>query len=52
MVFGTVGTGGCGSVIGTEVVVGREPSCWVGKGLGEGAGKEQGEVSGKDQGRV
>ena len=42
VVFGTVGTGGC-SAIGMEVVVGREPGCWVGKGLGEGAGKEQGE---------
>ena len=51
MVFGTVGTGDC-SVIGIEVVDGREPGCWVGNGLGEGAGKEQGEVAGKDQGRV
>ena len=24
-----------------EVVSGREPGCWAGKGLGEGAGKEQ-----------
>ena len=52
VVFGTVGTGGCGSVIGVEVVAGREPGWWVGKGLGEGAGKEQGEVAGKNQGRV
>ena len=41
MVFGTVGTGGC-SEIDIEVVSGREPGCWVDKGLGEGAGKEQG----------
>ena len=39
-------------MIGMEVVAGREPGCWVGKGLGEGAGKDQGEVDGKDQGRV
>ena len=51
MLFGTVGTGGC-SVIGTEVVADREPGCWVGKGLGEGAGEEQGYVAGQDQGRV
>ena len=51
MVFGKVGTGGC-SVIGMEVVAGREPGCWVGKGLEEGAGKEQGEVAGKEQGWV
>ena len=44
MVFGTVGTGNYGSVIGMEVVAGRGPGCWVGKGLGG--------VSGKDQGRV
>ena len=35
MVFGTVGTDNC-SVIGMEVVAGREPGCWVGKGLGGG----------------
>ena len=52
MVFGTVGTGDYGSVIGMDVVASREPSYWVGKGLGEGAGKEQGEVSGKEQERV
>ena len=52
VVFGTVGTGGCGAVIGMEVVSGRDTVCWGGKGLGEGAGKEQGEVAGKDQGRV
>ena len=51
VVFGTVGTGGC-SAIGMEVVADREPSCWVGKGLGEDDGKEQGEVAGKEQGRV
>ena len=33
VVFGTFGTGGC-SVIGMEVVAGRELGCWVGKGLG------------------
>ena len=43
VVFGTVGTGGC-SVIGMEVVVVKEPGCWVGKGLEEGAGKDQGSV--------
>ena len=43
MVFGTVGTGGC-SAIGIEVVAGREPGCWVDKGLGEGAGKDQEQV--------
>ena len=43
VVFGAVGTGGC-SAIGMEVVSGREPGCWAGKGLGEGAGKEQGRV--------
>ena len=52
VVFGTVGTGGYGFVIRMEVVAGREPGCWVGKGLGEGAGNEQGEVACKDQGRV
>ena len=52
MVFGTVGTGDYGSVIDMEVVAGREPGYWVGKGLGEGAGKDQGEVAGKDQWRV
>ena len=44
---GTVGTGGC-FAIGIEVVVGREPGCWVDKGLGEGAGKERGEFAGKE----
>ena len=44
LVFGTVGTGDYGSVIGMDVVSGREPGCWVGKGLGEVAGKEQGRV--------
>ena len=43
VVFDTVGTGGC-SAIGMEVVAGRGPGCWVGKGLGEGADKEQGRV--------
>ena len=52
VVSGTVGTGDSGSVVGMEVVAGREPGCWVGKGLGEGAGNEQGEVACKDQGRV
>ena len=47
MVFGTVGTGGC-SMIGIEVVAVREPGCWVGKGLVEGAGKEQEGVDGKE----
>ena len=42
VVFGTVGTGDYGSVIGMLVVAGREPGCWVGKGLGEVVGKEQG----------
>ena len=42
MIFGTVVTGEYGSVIGMEVVAGREIGCWVGKGLGEGDGKEQG----------
>ena len=51
VVFGAVGTGGY-SVFGMEVVSGREPVCWAGKGLGEGAGKEQGEVVGKEQGCV
>ena len=51
VVFGKVGTGGC-SAIGMYVVAGREPGCWVGKGLREGAGKEQGGVVGKEQGRV
>ena len=46
-----VGTGGC-FAIGIEVVIGREPGCWVDKGLGEGDGKEQGEVAGKEQGCV
>ena len=44
VVFGTVGTGDYGYVIDMEVVVGREPGCWVGKGLGEVADKEQGRV--------
>ena len=51
VVFGTVGTGDC-YVFGMEVVVGREPGCCAGKGLGEAAGKEQGEVAGKEQGWV
>ena len=34
MVSGTVGTSDSGSVVGMEVVTGREPGCWVGKGLG------------------
>ena len=42
MVFGTFGTGDYGYVIGMEVAAGTEPSCWIGKGLGEVAGKEQG----------
>ena len=37
---GTVGTGGC-SVISIEVVVGREPGCWVDKGMGKGVGRYQ-----------
>ena len=41
VVFGTVGTGVYGSVIGMEVVAGRESSCWFGKVPGEVAGKEQ-----------
>ena len=40
---GTVGTGGCFE-IGIEVIVGREPGCWVDKGLGEGAGREEEET--------
>ena len=40
---GTVGTDGC-FAIGIEVVVGREPGCWVDKGLGKVAGKEKGWV--------
>ena len=44
MVSVTVGTGDSGSDIGMEVVVGREPGCWVGEGLWEAAGKEQGRV--------
>ena len=51
MAYGTVGTGGC-FAIDIEGVVGREPGCWVDKGLGEGAGKERGEVAGKEQGWV
>ena len=51
MASGTVGTGGC-FAIGIEVVVGREPGCWVDKGLGEGAGRKRGEVAGKEQGWV
>ena len=49
MASGTVGTGGC-FAIGIEVVVGREPGCWVDKRLGEGAGKKREEVAGKEQG--
>ena len=48
MAFDTAGTGGC-SEIGTEVVVSREPGCWVDKGMGEGYGKERGEFAGKEQ---
>ena len=33
MASGTVGTGGCFD-IGIDVVVGREPSCWVDRGWG------------------
>ena len=51
MVFGTVGTGGC-SVTDMEVVAGRKPVCWVGKGLGESASKDKGDVAGKEQWRV
>ena len=39
-------------VIGMEVVDGRDPGCWAGKVLGEGADKEQGKVAGKDHRRV
>ena len=46
-----VGTGVCYAIV-IEIVVGREPGCWVDKGLGEGAGKEWGEVAGKEQGWV
>ena len=48
MVFGTVGTGCC-SAIGIEVVAGKDPGCWVDKGLGEVASKERRKVAGKDQ---
>ena len=41
VVFGTVGIGGC-FAIGIEVVVGRDPGCWVDKELGEGSGKDWG----------
>ena len=51
VVFGMVGTGGC-SAIGIEAVTGREPGCWVDKGLEEGAGMERWEVAGKEQGWV
>ena len=44
VVSGTVGTGDYGSVIGMEVVAGREPGCWVGKGIGYISGKVQGQV--------
>ena len=44
VVYGKVSTGDSGSVIGMEVAAGREPSCWVGKELGEADGKEQGWV--------
>ena len=44
MFFGTVGTGDFGSVIGMEVVAGRESGCWVGKGLGEVDGNNQGRL--------
>ena len=44
VVYGKVSTGDSGSVIGMEVAAGREPGCWVGKGLGEVAGKDQGRV--------
>ena len=51
MVFGKVGTGSY-SVIDMEVVAGRKPGCWVGKGLGEGTGKEQEGVDRKEHGSV
>ena len=44
MVSCTIGTGDYGYVVGMEVVAGREPGCWVGKGLGEVAGKEKGRL--------
>ena len=44
VVSGTVGTGDYGSVIGMDVVAGREPGFWVGKGLEEVAVKDQGRV--------
>ena len=44
MVSGTVGTGDYGSVIGMEIVAGREPGCWVGKGIGEADVKDHGRV--------
>ena len=44
VVLVTFGTGDYGSVIGMEVVAGRETGFWVGKGLVEVAGKEQGRV--------
>ena len=44
VVSGTVGTGDSGSVVFMEVVSGRKPGCWIGKGLGEASGKEQGRV--------
>ena len=44
VVFGTVGTGDYGYMIGMEVVAGRELGFWVCKGIGEGASKEQGRV--------
>ena len=42
VVSGTVGTGDYFSMVGMEVVAGREPGCWVGKELGEADGKGQG----------
>ena len=39
VVSNTVGTGDSGAVVGMEVVAGREPGCWVGKGVGDAAGK-------------
>ena len=44
VVYDTVSNVDYGSVVGMEVVADREPSCWVGKGLGETDGKEKGRV--------
>ena len=48
VVSGTVGTADSGSVVGMEVVAGREPGFCVDKGLGEVDGKEREEVAGKE----